>query len=96
MKNRLVRSIVGAAVFLFTLAGCGFAQPQEQSLREEIEALKAGQQAIQKELADIKTLLQPRRPQAANVRDVVFDLGDNPTRGASTAKLTLVEFSDYQ
>ena len=28
--------------------------------------------------------------------DVVFDLGDNPTKGSSDAPLTLIEFTDYQ
>ena len=34
--------------------------------------------------------------QGQRVRDQVFDLGDNPVLGASTARLTLVEFSDFQ
>ena len=33
---------------------------------------------------------------AIKVEDVVFALGANPVKGASSAKLTLVEFSDYQ
>ena len=73
-------------------------------LMQEVEELKKGQAAIRKELEDIKKLLQeqPRQPARAaapagpNVKDVVFDLGANPVMGESTAKLTLIEFTDYQ
>ena len=73
-------------------------------LMREVEALKKGQEEIRNELAEIKRLLQSRpaaaaaAPSPANVRvrDVVFDLGRNPVKGAPTAKLTLVEFTDYQ
>ena len=32
----------------------------------------------------------------ANVRDVEFELGDNPEKGSESAPLVIVEFSDYQ
>ena len=77
------------------------AQDTEGDLRGEIEALKKGQQQIRRDLAEIKKLLQAR-PAAAparagvDVSNVVFNLRDNPIQGESTAKLTLVEFTDYQ
>ncbi len=78
------------------------AQGSDEELRNEVEALKQGQEQIRKDLQEIKKLLQqrpapaPTRRAAPNVADQVFDLGDNPVKGASTAKLTLVEFTDYQ
>ena len=54
---------------------------------------------ILKQLEEIKKLVQARPaagPSGPNVKDVVFDLGANPTKGSATAKLTLVEFTDYQ
>ncbi|HEX9726773.1 MAG TPA: hypothetical protein VGC53_21025 [Vicinamibacteria bacterium] len=35
-------------------------------------------------------------PAGPNVQNVVFDLGENLTKGEDTAKLTMVEFTDYQ
>ena len=70
-------------------------------LKQEIEELKKGQADIRKQLEEIRKLLQAR-PTAAraaagpNVRNVVFDLGENLTKGEDTAKLTMVEFTDYQ
>ena len=74
-------------------------QDTEQDLKKEIEALKQGQQMIRKELQEIKALIrasQPTRPTAPDVRNVEFDLGENPVLGTNTASLTLVEFTDYQ
>ena len=68
-------------------------------LKKEIDALKAGQQEILKQLDEIKKLVQARQAPAhsgPNVKDVVFNLGANPTKGPASAKLTLVEFTDYQ
>ena len=74
------------------------ASPQEQStdeLKKEIAALKETLEAIQKDIQDIKGMLarQAGPPSPVNV---LIDLGDNPFKGERTAKLTLVEFSDYQ
>lgn len=91
------------AVQVILLAGLLAApgRAQDQDLREEIEALKAGQQQIQKQLEELKKLVQARpaaaaAPSGPNVAGKIFDLGDNPTKGPDTAKVTLVEFTDYQ
>ncbi len=91
----LTMSFPGAAMAL---------QEEEPDLRKQIEELKKGQDEIRKELADIKRLLQasaaraaaPAAPAAPDVRNLVLDVGNNPFRGEATAKLTLVEFTDYQ
>jgi hypothetical protein len=73
-----------------------------QSLRREVEGLKAGQQGLQKDLQEIKTLLQTRPAAAAAPaapavpQNVVFDLDGAHLKGDKSAKLTLVEFTDYQ
>lgn len=93
-----VRATVGL-IAMTCLASATAAQ--EADVAREIEELKRGQQQIRRELAEIKRLIeaQPRGAQAAArspVEGKLFELGDNPVRGESTAKLTLVEFSDYQ
>ena len=87
---------LGLALTFFLSAQ--LASPQEQSsdeLKKEIAALKESLKAIQKDLQDIKMLLQSRQA-AAPPQNVVLDLANNPFQGERTAKLTLVEFSDYQ
>jgi protein-disulfide isomerase len=71
-----------------------------EQMRSDIELLKQGQEAIQKALEEIKTLLRQNppsaRPAEAAVPNVTLDLQGHPIQGAREAKLTLVEFSDYQ
>jgi len=74
---------------------------QEKSIEElskQIEALSQSVKAIQKDLQDIKALLQSRAqaPTALPPQNVLLDLAGRPARGENTAKLTMVEFSDYQ
>ena len=76
-----------------------WAQESDQALEDQIKALQEGQNQIRKELQEIKTLLQTRAPARSagpNVKGKIFDLGDNPIKGERTAKITLVEFTDYQ
>jgi len=70
----------------------------QDDLTRDVEELKKGQQQILQQLQEIKQMLQsqPRPAAAPSVKDVVFDLGANATLGSASAKLTLVEFTDYQ
>ncbi len=85
----------GALVGLGMLIGSpAFAQ---SDLKDEVEALKKGQQEILRQLQEIKSLVQTQaRPAPPGVKDVVFDLGKNPVKGPNAAKVTLIEFTDYQ
>ena len=120
--NKAQRNLgLGVAVLCLSLPWPSFGQ-QESELRDELEELKRGQEAIQrqielkqeidelkkgqadirKQLEEIMKLLQTRPaaraagPAGPNVQNVIFDLGENLTRGEDTAKLTMVEFTDYQ
>ena len=66
-----------------------------EQLKKEIEALKQGQREIQKQLDEIKALLRSRQ-RPAPPQNVVLDIGDSAYLGDPNAKLTLVEFTDYQ
>ena len=67
------------------------------SLRREVDALKEGQKAIQSDLQEIKNLLRARPaappPPAA---EAVLSVDGAPFKGDKNAKLTLVDFTDYQ
>lgn len=71
-------------------------------LAQELAELSRGQQQIRRQLAEIKQLLEgraappPAAPTGPDVAGRVIDLGANPVKGARTASLTLVEFTDYQ
>ena len=99
--RKLISTGTGAALAVLLAASPApvLAQESKKDLEKEIDALKQGQQEILKQLDEIKKLVQARQapqPSGPNVKDISFNLGANPTKGSPTAKLTLVEFTDYQ
>ena len=67
------------------------------ALKREIEQLKAQQAAMQKDLDAIKSFLQQllRAPAENKLVDASVAIAGEPTKGSSSAKVTLVEVSDY-
>ena len=81
----------------------GVAQDSGADMQKEINELKAGQKNIQRQLNEIKKLIQaqakpaaPARPSGPKVKGVTFNLGSNEVKGDAKAQLTLLEFTDYQ
>lgn len=99
MRPRTAVQRLAIALAFGLSTGPVLAQQADPELREEIEALKRGQEQIRRDLAEIKRLLEAQRrpaPAGPAVEGVRFDLGENPIQGDPAAKLTLVEFTDYQ
>jgi protein-disulfide isomerase len=74
-----------------------------EALKKQIQDLTAGQIAIQKQLEEIRALLKERPAAAAPAPapsgpapGTVVGTASAPTEGAESAKVTLVEFSDFQ
>jgi protein-disulfide isomerase len=84
------------ATFLLFTTPSWSQQTSTDELQKEIEGLRESMKAMEKELREIKLLLQSLASAARRPRGVTLDLDDNPFRGQRTARLTLVEFSDYQ
>jgi protein-disulfide isomerase len=87
------------------VAAPGFAQSNDEiaAIRREIEALKAGQAAIQNELQALRNALQQGRQAQAPAggapavpENLEVSVGNAFTRGNTGARLTIVEFSDFQ
>ena len=99
MTNRLLAILLGLTllVLLIPLSGCEQPRGEIEALKKEVEALKKGQETVEKELREIKTVLQrvgaipPPEPE-----NVVVSVDDDPFRGKKTAKVTVIDFSDYQ
>lgn len=71
-----------------------------QGLKQAIDELRGNQQRIERELAEIKSLLRAR-PAAAPSRpdepkNIVLSLDAEHVKGDKGAKLALVDFTDYQ
>ena len=104
MALRLAVSV--SAAMVLALAQPAWAQSSDdvRALGKEIEALKAGQAAMQKDLQDIKGLLQqgaqaaraPAAPGMPETVDMALSVEGASIKGDKTAKVTMVEFTDYQ
>lgn len=100
MLKRPLMLVLALVLLLLVDALPGAAQTTDdvKALRKEVEALKEGQAATQKLLQEIQKLLRarPAAEPAADLRSTVVTFAGSPVRGDKQAKLTLVEFSDYQ
>ena len=67
------------------------------ALKREIDALRAQQAAMQKDLDAIKAFLQQliRQPEEPKLVDASVVIAGEPSKGSASAKVTLVEVSDY-
>jgi len=95
-----IAAAVAATVLMSTLP----AGAQDAETKKRLDALEANQKALLQQLQEIKSLLLQQRPPAppAAARPAEppanFDLSIDgaPTRGRADAKLTIVEFSDFE
>jgi protein-disulfide isomerase len=96
----LMRRAVVAGVLIALSASPASAQTADDlaALRKDINTLKEGQSALLRELEQIKNLLSAaaQAGRAAAAPEVVLTVGDAPSKGKKDARLTLVEFTDYQ
>jgi hypothetical protein len=91
------------AALIATLAGALPAPAQQEeeirALRRAIDELAESQRRIERELRELKGLLQARPgppPPSEPPRDLVLSLEGLPMKGAPGARLVLVDFTDYQ
>jgi len=76
-----------------TGGGASREQAELQALRKDIEKLQSGQVEIQKSLQMIKDLLLGKQPA---LEDVYISTAGAHALGSPAAKLTIIEFSDYE
>ena len=88
---------------LLVCAAAGQAQTSNDfnHVLRQIEDLKAGQEAMQKDIKAIREMFEAMRPPpqvAGPSRDkpIVVSVAGGAVKGDATAKVTLVEFTDYQ
>ena len=98
----LARSIV---LTVLTAAGIGLGAQSAlaqtpadfDALKKQVDALKEGQAALQKELQQIKALLaaRPAAPPAPP-SEAIVKIDGAPFKGKKDARVTIVDFTDYQ
>jgi protein-disulfide isomerase len=88
-----------ALLALLSMSGPQAQQDEVAALRKEVEALKAQQAAMQRDLTAIKNFLQAlaqaQEPSEQALLNKTVDVSGIPMKGASSAKILMVEVSDY-
>lgn len=90
--------IISAVVLVFLVcAQSGFAQMTKDidAMKKEIKALKEGQQAILREIQEIKQQLISK-PVAPEFKETVVNVEGAYFKGSKDAPLALIEVSEYQ
>ena len=84
-------------VFLSLWVGQPVLADDLSTLKGEVQQLQQELRSVQQDLQEIKQFLSGRRqPGWEHVDNAVLGVEDAPQRGATSAPLVLVEFSDYQ
>ncbi len=98
MKSRYFGLIFSLTMSIFLFVQPGLAQPSDEmrGLRKEIDELKENQKTIQKDLQQIKSLLQAQGLVPEEPKNLFIETGGKPFRGNKDARLVLIEFSEYQ
>jgi len=100
MKTVLAAVVVIATITLSAHPGSTQSSEEFKALRQELEAIKEGQGRLQKDVQEIKAILQGARaaaqPPPQVPQNVVLTLDGEPTKGDTSARVVLVEFTDYQ
>ncbi len=98
MKRMAPATIAFLLATLAASATCRGQQPATPAdLQKQLDALKAQVSSMQKDLDEIKALLTPLRSANQPPRpDMTVNLGGRPVKGDASARLVLVEFTDYQ
>lgn len=104
IDHTLQRTVI--AVVLITISalvayGSAYAedtlQSSIESLRDEVRALREAQQGVKHDLGEIKKLLERKEePLRKDPAQAKLLLNEGPAKGEPSAKIVVVEFSDYE
>lgn len=89
-------SVLLGMFMMLSIPSTGITQTADEikQIKKDVEALKEGQKALQKEIQELRDLVTPKK--APEFKEAIISIKDSPFKGEKTAKLAIVEFSDYQ
>jgi protein-disulfide isomerase len=98
MSGRVVGPTAGAVFLVLLMVTALPAQSSDiTTLQGEVAGLRKQLEGVQRELQELKSLVRERAGSpSAEARPITVGLGDAPFKGARDARVTLVEFTDYQ
>ena len=98
MCAKLVKSAIALMLIIFSLQYIALAEEASTDKNKKTDELTVEQEAAKRDSELIQKLMlqsQQTRSPDPEVKDVEFDVGNNPILGSDTARLIIVQFSDY-
>ena len=100
-RKRLLVAMSTVVVLIFsTQLSFGQRRPtteEIQSLRKDVDTIKANQAEIEKTVRELKDLARAGQPAPSPAPEsILLGIDDDPVKGDRNARLVLVEFSDFQ
>lgn len=83
-------------ILLFSRPSWSQTSEEFKNLSKEVEDLKENQKAIQRDLQQIKSILRSRGLLDEVPPNLFIDISGRPFKGERNARLTMIEFSEYQ
>src|SRR4030067_2602076 len=98
MKRPLLNICLRLTLLPLFFVEPGFPQTSDElkNLRKEMDEMKETQKAIQKDLQEIKGVLRARGLIEEDPQNLFIDISGRPFKGNQSARLVLIEFSEYQ
>ena len=98
MKKNYFSILLGMILMILLFVRPGLSQPGDElkNLSKDVEELKESQKAMQRDLQQIKSILRGLGLLEEVPQNLFIDISGRPFKGNKTAKLTLIEFSEYQ
>ena len=98
MKSSFLKICLSVALIPLLWVEPGFPQTSDElkTLRKEMDEMKETQKAIQKDLQEIKGVLRARGLIEEDPQNLFIDISGRPFKGNQSARLVLIEFSEYQ
>ena len=97
MYSKLVKLVITIFLIIFSLQYYTPAEETAPDQNNKTNGLTVEQEAVNRDRELLKKLMlqsQQRLPDP-EVKDMEFEVGDNPIEGSTSAKLIIVQFSDY-
>ena len=100
-RHAVMAVLTAVSIAVWAQIGLAQSSPEMESLKKEIDGLKQGMGAIQKDLQEIKGLLRARPtaaagPPAPPAEAMIVTTDGSPFKGKKDARVTIVDFTDYQ
>jgi len=98
MKKNYFSILLGMILMILLFVRPGLCQPGDElkNLSKDVEELKESQKAMQRDLQQIKSILRGLGLLEEVPQNLFIDISGRPFKGDKNAKLTLMEFSEYQ